>query len=98
MHKLLLSGLFFVFTFGALGQTDFTKCTSLEIALAHPKEVRILVLVDKSLDSIPSSIATLVNLEELILEENRITEIPDFVCRMTTLTSLGLDGNLLRQL
>ena len=60
--------------------------------------VRCLNLSSKNLKAILPCISEFQNLEELLLDNNRLTELPDSICRLTNLYLLNLRCNQLIKL
>lgn len=72
--------------------------TRLEIALEDPENVHQLSLSNKNINTVPSEVATLINLKELDLSNNQFTEFPAIVSKLTELTTLDLSENPITQI
>ncbi|MBK6830009.1 MAG: leucine-rich repeat domain-containing protein [Flavobacteriales bacterium] len=71
---------------------------SLKDALHEPERVRILDLSDQHIGLLPREIALLINLEELRLHNDDLTELPEEIGDLRKLRILDLSGNPIRHL
>lgn len=79
-----------------------TECTSFDEALKDPEKVESLMINswqhNVTLDSIPVSIAELVNIEVVYLSDHNISEIPTSIGKLKKLKELSFAGCQLKEL
>ena len=68
------------------------------ILLFHARDMQTLLLDHNRLDSVPSAICQLPQLEALVLSSNAITQLPGAISQLTALSQLKLNQNQLSQL
>ena len=66
---------------------------SLEEALAHVDDARVLVLDKQPLETLPPAVATLHNLKSLVLHRNGLKRLPDGLTQLRTLTAIYIGGS-----
>ncbi|WP_373539598.1 hypothetical protein [Chamaesiphon sp.] len=57
----------------------------------NPAEITSLCLSSNNLESVPDCIRDFINLRELKLEGNRLTDLPDWIGRLTKIQSLNIN-------
>lgn len=67
--------------------------TQLDVAIAEPEKVQVLSLGYTDLKSIPDGIGKMVNVEEIYLNDNKLSSVPASLFSLPKLTILDISGN-----
>jgi Leucine-rich repeat (LRR) protein len=81
-----------VFKFHSLTQTQ-SYFDNLDEALENPEQVRVLIIRNQLMESLPSDIGKLVNLRVLNLANNSLTTLPASIGQLKNLEELSCENN-----